>query len=187
MAASGGPGLAQGVHGLSSLSPPSSILFSSLSVRPSVCPLSACHPPSVRPPVRRSLHSSCSSCPCPRASSGSFGRCWSRSRPCGSACSSSPSGASCTWPRPKYGQVASPRGFAGVGNVAVLGASLQAEGACCEGLGLHWWGAGGRRPSRPQALVELVGRAASRAALSPQQGWLGALWLAGLWLVAGEQ
>lgn len=178
-----GPGLAQGVRRLSSPSP-SSILFSSLSIHMSSLCLS---PPICLSNCPRSLHSSCSSCPCPRASSGSCGRCWPRSWPCGSTCSSSPCGASCAWPGPKYGRMASPRGLAGVGSVAVLGVSRQAKGACYEGMGLHWWGADGRDPQRPWALAELPGGAVNRVASSLQQSWLGALWLVGLWLVAGEQ
>ena len=143
----GGEGARPGPRGPQAFQPlPPPPSFSPLCPSVHPCVLSACHPPICLSTCPRSLHSSCSSCPCPRASSGSCGQCWPRSRPCGSTCSSSPSGASCAWPGPKYGQVASPRGLAGAGSVAVLGVSQQAKGACYEGMGLHWWGADGRGP-----------------------------------------
>lgn len=102
-----GARLAQGSMG--SPAPPFLLHPSLLSVHSSMCPPSACHaPPSVCPPVRRSLHSSWSSCPVPRASAagGAGPAAW----PCGFRLLSSPSKASFLRPGPKYGQVAASRG-----------------------------------------------------------------------------
>lgn len=133
---------------MGSLAPPPSILFSSLSVRPSMCPLSACHPPHLSVclsigPFTAPAHPV--PVPEPRAAaSGSAGPAHGPEVP---PAPPLPSGPPAPGPGQSMGRWRAP----GAGSVALLGASCQAEGACCGEMVLHWLGAGGRGPSSPQA------------------------------------
>lgn len=178
MVANGGPGLAQGVHGLFSPSPilhpfllsvHLSICLSSLPVTPPIC-LSAC--PSVPSQLLLVLSLSQSLERQLRAVLGplvalQFHLLLLSLR------------GLLHLAQAKVWAGGEPEGLAGAGSVAELGAS-QAEGACYEGMGPPWRGGADGSPAGPWAVAELPGGAVSRVALSPQQGGPGARWLVGL-------
>lgn len=143
---SGGLGMAQSIHGLSSSSPFHSFL---LSVCPSIYVSSLClSPPHLSVclsigPFTAPAHPV--PVPEPRAAaSGSAGPAHGPEVP---PAPPLPSGPPAPGPGQSMGRWRAP----GAGSVALLGASCQAEGACCGEMVLHWLGAGGRGPSSPQA------------------------------------
>lgn len=127
--------------------PPSSILFSSLSIRPSVCPLCRSPPiclfacPSVPPQLllvlslSQSLERQLRAVLAPLVALQFHLLLLSLRGLLHLA-------------QAKVWAGGEPEGLAGAGSVAVLGASRQAEGACYEGMGPPWRGADGS-PTRP--------------------------------------